>query len=604
MDPVSLAVGIVGLYSACRDCFIFFSDVRSAETNAFRAIRALGIQESILKSWGAYWGIHRHKTSFTESGRLQLDAQNKKIGEYLLHNRYKIDGIEGALCAIADLLSNHEKLHYDYGIELKPDQGIQLGRTSRNLLSPSSSFKDQVAALQDKSATLRQRFSILRRCKWSLRDGNKVIELTKEISKHNHTLSVLCPDGAYETLRMNFLVDYLWSHVSPAGLIMTKTLATQMSSESNPESSDLYEILADLAPLKGLAVHSAGHMDGIQRRKLLALCADDYHLLRSKTLPVLALWSTSNHGKWSEELVLIEYKSYHDENGHMDEEIYDDILKFGKLLTDERASNRLRTLKCYGMFDEPETGKIGFVYELPGHLGIQDIRDNDDEDLKERRPVNLATILNSGTTRPLGWRFELAKKILNSVLLLHAAGWVHKNIRPKAIIFFPKDDYPIDRGDVDWESPFIAEWGLSRSDRLYDIDSTAPAARVQRAGRGDQLDFYHHPDKRRNPDRRYLQAYDIYSLGLTLLEIGMWRSLPVMLEKIADGRPIERAPPEWILNTIIKEICPQLVSRCGEIYAFVVEACLTVKTKETDHERKVQAEKCALLAAQLSKCRA
>jgi hypothetical protein len=44
------------------------------------------------------------------------------------------------------------------------------------------------------------------------------------------------------------------------------------------------------------------------------------------------------------------------------------------------------------------------------------------------------------------------------------------------------------------------------------------------------LDYYQHPDKRWNPSIRYSIAYDIYSLGCILLEIGMWKSLRELVE--------------------------------------------------------------------------
>lgn len=40
-----------------------------------------------------------------------------------------------------------------------------------------------------------------------------------------------------------------------------------------------------------------------------------------------------------------------------------------------------------------------------------------------------------------------------------------------------------------------------------------------------QLDYYHHPDKRLDPMIRYSRSHDIYSIGVILLEVGIWRPL-------------------------------------------------------------------------------
>lgn len=125
MDAIGLSIGIIGLYSFCRDCLVFFSDVRSAEQSAVREIRAFGIQQSILKAWGFYWEIDRDGAATKQAEGQQPVVYNKKIGQYLVRNPYKIDGVKGALCAIADALSDFEGLLNKYGIELKGIQGYK-----------------------------------------------------------------------------------------------------------------------------------------------------------------------------------------------------------------------------------------------------------------------------------------------------------------------------------------------------------------------------------------------------------------------------------------------------------------------------------------------
>lgn len=44
------------------------------------------------------------------------------------------------------------------------------------------------------------------------------------------------------------------------------------------------------------------------------------------------------------------------------------------------------------------------------------------------------------------------------------------------------------------------------------------------------LDYYQHPDKRLDSRIRYSRAHDIYSLGCVLLEIGLWKSLPQLVD--------------------------------------------------------------------------
>lgn len=114
MDPFSVVGLVLSLYSTCRDCYAFYSDVKSAEKSALHLTRQLGIQESILKSWGFYWEIGRH----AEVGDDAKQA-HRKLRDYLARNPYKVEGVSKALSAIADALSDRNRL-LDYGVAINP----------------------------------------------------------------------------------------------------------------------------------------------------------------------------------------------------------------------------------------------------------------------------------------------------------------------------------------------------------------------------------------------------------------------------------------------------------------------------------------------------
>jgi hypothetical protein len=120
-DPLSvagLAVGIIALYSVCRDCYIYISDISSADKSKFYFVRELGIQESILKSWGFYWEIQRHQVAPSSSSQ----TQHEKLRLYLEKNLYKVGGVGNALFAIADTLSSKEKLAKKYELDISPKE--------------------------------------------------------------------------------------------------------------------------------------------------------------------------------------------------------------------------------------------------------------------------------------------------------------------------------------------------------------------------------------------------------------------------------------------------------------------------------------------------
>lgn len=119
MDPASLSLGIAALYTTCRDCYDFFTNVRKAEAESSVHLRELEIQRSILKAWGFHRQIHDEGSG--EPGHLDHKAPDRsKLQAYLVSNRFKAEGVFNTLSALADTLSNQEKLIKRYGIQLRP----------------------------------------------------------------------------------------------------------------------------------------------------------------------------------------------------------------------------------------------------------------------------------------------------------------------------------------------------------------------------------------------------------------------------------------------------------------------------------------------------
>ncbi len=158
-------------------------------------------------------------------------------------------------------------------------------------------------------------------------------------------------------------------------------------------------------------------------------------------------------------------------------------------------------LNCLGYRNEPEAE---LVFEIP-------------TDLTEMQTLeNLVTAdqeLAGARARPLDYRFRLARGIAEAVLSVHALKRVHKNIRTSNILLLkPKDSDIMQMGN-----PFLIDWAMLRS---TDMPSSM-------AGEQNWLkDIYRHPRRQGlQPEQRYNMGHDIYSLGVCLLEIGLWEPL-------------------------------------------------------------------------------
>lgn len=117
---------------------------------------------------------------------------------------------------------------------------------------------------------------------------------------------------------------------------------------------------------------------------------------------------------------------------------------------------------------------------------------------------------------------------------------------------------------------------------------------------GFTLDYYQHPAKHADPKRLYRHAYDVYSLGILLLEVGLWEELqnyrhPPSYE---DEDHYERR--RWVCRTYLD----RLRWACGDTYADVVLRCLMIDSSDDEVAKASERELCARIVAKLENCQA
>lgn len=132
---------------------------------------------------------------------------------------------------------------------------------------------------------------------------------------------------------------------------------------------------------------------------------------------------------------------------------------------------------------------------------------------------SLYDILGDRQYRPsLSQRISLASKLASTVLYLHTVNWLHKGIRSDNVIFhFDHDD------EFDPTKPVLSGFDYSRP------QSSGTTARAV----DDQWNIYRWPDIQQGGEKKhgpFRKTYDVYSLGLVLLEIAHWMPLHKILE--------------------------------------------------------------------------
>lgn len=124
---------------------------------------------------------------------------------------------------------------------------------------------------------------------------------------------------------------------------------------------------------------------------------------------------------------------------------------------------------------------------------------------------------------------------------------------------------------------------------------------------GFTLDYYQHPAKHADPQRRYRHAYYVYSLGILLLKVGFWEELKNYEDfrsgynKIPD---YDKADHYERRRWICREYLNRLRWACGDFYADVVLSCLMVDSSDDEVAKESKRELCARLVADLENCQA
>ncbi|KAF2260526.1 hypothetical protein CC78DRAFT_547431 [Lojkania enalia] len=176
-------------------------------------------------------------------------------------------------------------------------------------------------------------------------------------------------------------------------------------------------------------------------------------------------------------------------------------------------------LRCLGYRMDPAPE---LVFELPEGM------DN---------PQTLHTLITDDMGKgyagnhPLDFRFRLARQISEAVLSIHTAKLVHKSIRTAAILIL---HHKIDARDtaakiaVGLGEPYLIDWRLVR-------EASGVTSRKRSTSQWTE-DIYRHPERQGiQVQQKYNLGHDIYSLGVCLLEVGLWD--PLVRTRTADGNP-------------------------------------------------------------------
>lgn len=256
--------------------------------------------------------------------------------------------------------------------------------------------------------------------------------------------------------------------------------------------------------------------------------------------------------------------------------------------------------------------------------------------------TSLATLISSDAPTPdLDVRFRLARTLAVALWSCHSLDWLHKSLCPANVLFFSSSSSSssssstaaastTNGGDKASTSaralstPYLAGFESSRPEHLDemsvappsfsalaltrstsssasvptltpspsqsdtalapDAPPTTPQATHPRTTTLATALLYRHPSSQGLHRAPFRKAFDIYALGLVLLEIGLWRcSVETVASGISGSSTSSRRAsagrarnmtPAMLRERVVAGLVPALGARVGGTYRNVVAACI------------------------------
>jgi hypothetical protein len=281
--------------------------------------------------------------------------------------------------------------------------------------------------------------------------------------------------------------------------------------------------------------------------------------------------------KYIAQRVWIEWKDYNYAPGDSSPAplVIERAQKLAALLHHRPKPKHFRVPHCLGYFDNAmhnsrEDGdrspveddneyRIGFVFQKP-----EDV-------LPETPPVSLLQLFQKEGKPRVTDRVAVAKAIANCILYLHSVNWLHKGLRSHNIVFFRTKD----SNKIDYSKPYISGFDFARPARP-DEPTELPKDNIE-------YNLYRHPSTQNagiGPRESYRKSFDIYSLGVILVELAHWAPIGKVLDiDVTNPKPRPKIAAGVRERLLDEKQIAALGANMGEVYEKLVTKCIAGGTK-------------------------
>ncbi|KAH8903376.1 hypothetical protein BR93DRAFT_986712 [Coniochaeta sp. PMI_546] len=545
-DPIGATLSVIGLAGTCIE-LLKYGYVALDRKDEVQSLRGqLDLQALLLRRWAE--NVFLVPENGTETARV-------------IPKEY-CDIIRANLERLAELFSVSGGLVRTYTRDLLP----------LTVLDPNTTNLKKKGLFQWMEKHKVKRPSAIR---WAIRDAARLARLLQHATSIRTALAELVPPDM-ERLKLQILIETISETTTRDAATVMATAIAGLGQQSSADAPVMQTISASLLLRQQLPQWLSQLEAAKVSAKALFIQDAEFTCGRERIPQDLARWmakiSSPSHGLDSAE-VLIEWRLCDDKEdvGQFER----DILMLANLLSCMTNHPNTRLPRCHGYIKSRSALGLRFGLVLgilptaPAAGGSSTASQAQDQATYSYRQLNESITAQPYPLPDLSLRVQIALELARSVLHLLSAGVLHKGIRSDNIMCRTHSQDPyLDSADF-----ILCGFEFARLDMPGQVSRHAN-------DKNSYSDLFSHPratSKRWNTseykDRGYVAGYDIYSLGVVLAELGLWRDVHAMFVKASRKKPniwTDDEFPRVLKNSVTFE----LPGMAGRRYASVVKWCL------------------------------
>ncbi|KAK1759828.1 hypothetical protein QBC47DRAFT_373141 [Echria macrotheca] len=611
-DPVGvsgLIIGLPGLVTACADLYKLTVAARNLDSDVQMVVCKAVIQQWKFASW-------LKDVGFEEGVKPKI----KLTPQVQVSFRLVLGGIETTLSQLCDLID-------EYALPMDPEKKAEQPLPSPLWRLRFSAPSQDTSTSQHRSLLDRIARKTTKAPKWAAAQQERADKLLKDLQELCDGLLVLTGQTANatgDTVLPSRMLPHIWEDNKLQTFIEAATAY-------EPELAICAQFKRDvLAAAKAVEAAGARPKSGPGRAPLRMLPARISKRRSADSSRMIAA-ELEDKSTGQMERVLLEDKSYAGRSSDYESFVEKRVTELAMILTKSPKPARMRVLDCAGYVPNRKDESFSLIFRFPKNadsgtdpISLQHLLPPGINGWAQRHSKVAAGAAGESphnTVPSLQVRFQMGTSLTHSFSLLQACGMLHKGLSPANIIFFKT---ATSGSSPEGESfrlsePYISGFTWAR---LHGADfHSDPVPANDMSSRSGLLHV--HPAYSFTTEQRYLKLFDLYSLGLVLMQIGLWRSLEDIADELflspksavnlvgakldeatnaggadewvkdsvskwqdelvkhqkavaqSDGIALQGNPREAFQRALVDNVERMLLPVVGDIYAKVVKRCLT-----------------------------